>query len=232
MPATTARSRSRAHPRTSPRRGGKRFARKRAVSWRMRLGALAVLLGCAAVCWAAIARWTAPDGNTAQSHFDAVVVLGARVDGDGNPSPALLARTTEGVREYQRGVAPRLILSGGADHEPYVEARVMARVAEAQGVPASAIVLDPDSLDTVQNGCFVTRLMKAHGWTSAEVVTSRSHAPRAGMILSREPIRWRMHVAPPLERPSSLGSAAAGSLEILKTVRYLVYADWHERCLP
>lgn len=158
--------------------------------------------------------------------------MGSRADGDGNPSPALLARTTEGVREYQRGVAPRLILSGGADHEPYVEARVMARVAAAQGVPAAAIVSEPDSLDTIQNACFVTRLMKAHGWSSAEVVTSGSHAPRAALIFNKEPIAWRIHVAPPLERPSTIGSAATGSLELLKTVRYLLYADWGERCSP
>ena len=228
MPGSTARSRTH----TTRRRSGKRTARKRAVSWRARGLLIAVLAGCAAVGWAIVARWMAPDGNTTQTHFDAVVVLGSRADGDGNPSPALLARITEGVREYQRGVASRLIFSGGADREPYVEAGVMERVAEAQGVPEPAIVLEPNSLDTIQNACFVTRVMKAHGWRSAEVVTSPVHLPRAGIIFSKEPIAWRMHAAPPLERESALSSAASAALEVLKTMRYLLYANWAERCSP
>lgn len=228
MPATTTRPR----PRRSRKPSARRPVRRRAVSWRFRLVVLAGLAGCAIVAWTLIARWTAPDGNTAQSHFDAVVVLGSRADSDGNPTPTMLARVTEGVREYQRGNAPRLILTGGADHEPFVEARVMQRVAEAQGVPASDIVLEPNALDTIQNACFVTRLAKTHGWTSTEVVTSRSHAPRAEMVFSKEPLAWRMHVAPSLERASELGSSASASLELLKTVRYLLYAQWAERCSP
>jgi uncharacterized SAM-binding protein YcdF (DUF218 family) len=74
--------------------------------------------------------------------------------------------------------------------------------------------------------------MKAHGWRSAEVITNPSHQPRAGLIFSRLPIDWRLHAAPSLEPeiPSSVRAAAA--LEVLKTVRYLVYARWAERCEP
>lgn len=228
MPATTSRPR----PRRSRRPAARRPVRRRPVSWRFRAVVLAGLAGCAVAAWALIARWTAPEGNTAQQHFDAVVVLGARADSDGNPTPTMLARVSEGVREYQRGVAPRLILTGGADHEPFVEARVMERVAEAQGVPAADIVLEPDALDTIQNACFVTRLLKARGWRSAEVVTSRRHAPRAEMVFSKEPLAWRVHVAPSLERGSALSSSATATLELLKTVRYLLYAQWAERCSP
>lgn len=226
MPATTTRPRPRKSRKPAPRRP----VRRRPASWRFRLAVLAGLLLCAVVAWALIARWAAPDGNTAQSRFDAVVVLGARADSDGNPTPTLLARVTDGVREYQRGVAPRLIFSGGADRSSFVEARVMQRVAEAQGVPASAILIEPDALDTIHNACLVTRIMKSRGLTSAEVVTSRSHAPRAEMIFSKEPLAWRIHIAPSLERPSTLGSAATASLELLKTVRYLLYAQWADRC--
>lgn len=228
MPATTTRPR----PRRSRKPVARRTVRKRPVSWRFRLSVLAALAGCTVIAWALLARWTAPGGNTAQQHFDAVVVLGARADSDGNPTPTMLARVTEGVREYQRGVAPRLILSGGADHQTFLEARVMQRVAEAQGVPASDIVLEPAALDTIQNACFVTRLVKSRGWSSAEVVTSRAHAPRAEIIFAREPLAWRMRVAPSLERPSALGSSATASLELLKTLRYLLYAQWAERCSP
>ena len=64
-------------------------------------------------------------------------------DSDGNPTPTQLARVTEAVHEYKRGVAPQLILSGGAVTNRFVEARVMARSAEAQGIPDSAILMNP-----------------------------------------------------------------------------------------
>lgn len=210
----------------------RRAARRRHWSWRARLILLAVLAGCATTAWAFIARVTAPDGNTSQSRFDAIIVLGGGVDSDGNLKPGSLARTTEAVREYERGIAPRLIFSGGLDYGTFDEAVVMARAAQAQGVPQSAILLERKASDTIQNACFTTRMMKQHGWTSAEIVTSPSHLPRAGIIFSKTPIAWRMHAAPPMEQPSSWDVSESPSIEFLKTIRYLLYADWAERCSP
>jgi uncharacterized SAM-binding protein YcdF (DUF218 family) len=104
--------------------------------------------------WAMIARAVAPRANTNRQSFDAIVVLGTPTDSDGNPTPELLDRITEGVREYERGVASRLIFTGAAAHNHFVEAEVMARVAQAQGVPASVIIQEPQALDTIQNVCY------------------------------------------------------------------------------
>jgi uncharacterized SAM-binding protein YcdF (DUF218 family) len=183
------------------------------------------------VAWAIFARAFAPASNTNLSRFDVIIVLGSPADADGNPTPAQLARTTEGVREYERDVAPRLIFTGGAAHNSFVEAQVMARTAEAQGIPRSAIFIEPEAKDTIHNACFAVRIMKAHGWRSAEVVTSAFHLPRTGLIFNRLPIAWRGHAAPPLEPPTAdLGATSV--LETLKTMRYLAYVDWAERCEP
>ena len=82
-------------------------------------------------------------------------------------------------------------------------------------------------MDTIHNACYSARIMQAHGWRSAEVISSEGHLPRAGLIFSRLPLEWRAHVAPSLEPDS--GSWLNG-IEILKTVRYLVYASWAEKC--
>jgi uncharacterized SAM-binding protein YcdF (DUF218 family) len=124
------------------------------------------------LAWAAIARGFAPASNTSLTRFDAIIVLGSPADGDGNPTPEQLARVTEGVNEYKRGTAPRLILTGGAARNHFVEARVMARTAEAQGIPASAIFVEPQAMDTIQNACYSVRIMQVHGWHSAEVVSA------------------------------------------------------------
>lgn len=108
----------------------------------------------------------------------------------------------------------------------------MARAAEAEGIPASSIVIEPKARDTIENACYATRIMREHGWMSAEVVSSSSHLPRAGMIFNRLPIAWRTHAAEPLEPQSGMDKAMAAAWETLKTARFLVYADWAERCEP
>lgn len=191
---------------------------------------VAVCLALAA--WAVLARRFAPTNNTSLTRFDAIIVLGSSADKDGNPSPDGQARVTEAVREYERGVAPRLILTGGAAHNQFVEARVMARVAEAQGIPASAIYIEPRAMDTIQNACYSVRIMRDHRWHSAEVVSSGFHLPRAGLIFGRLPLEWRTHEAPSIQPSSPAYQAAVSTVETMKTVRYLVWTSWSEHCEP
>ena len=182
--------------------------------------------------WAALAHQLAPTSNTSLTRFDAIIVLGAPSDTDGNPSPTQLARVTEAVHEYERGVAPRLIMSGAADRNRPIEATVMARTAEAQGIPASAIYEEGKAKDTIENGCYSVRIMERNGWHTAEVVSSASHLPRVGIIFSQLPLKWRTHAAPQLEPESTLHTRRLAALETLKTLRYLVWAQWREECAP
>jgi uncharacterized SAM-binding protein YcdF (DUF218 family) len=180
--------------------------------------------------WAALARAIAPSGNTSQDQFDALIVLGNPADDDGNPSPTQQQRLAEAVHEYERGAAPRMIITGGAVDGRYVEAQVMARTAEAQGIPAGAIVEETQARNTIENACNSVRIMRNHGWQSAEVVTDRYHLPRAAMIFSRLPLQWRMQAAPPLEPESGWDSLGLTAMEILKTVHYLVLSRETEPC--
>jgi uncharacterized SAM-binding protein YcdF (DUF218 family) len=206
--------------------------RRSRLSVRTRVVLASIVIVFVLVAWAALARAFAPLGNTSATRFDAVIVLGSPADAEGNPTPVQLSRVTEAVHEYERGVATHLILTGGTTRGGYVEAEVMARTAEAQGVPASSIVIEPQALDTIHNACYSVRIMKAHGWRSAEVISNTSHLPRAGLIFSRQPIDWRLHAAPSLEPEITSSLRAAVALEVLKTLRYLVYAQWAERCSP
>lgn len=197
--------------------------------WIMRATVGGVALAVILLGWAMLARRLAPTANTSRDRFDAILVLGTPTDADGNPTPEQLARVTEGVREYERGVAPRLLFTGGPAHNQFAEASVMANSAAAQGIPPSAIFVETTATDTIQNVCYSARIMQSHGWHSAEVISSAYHLPRAAMILGRTTLNWRMHAAPPLQP----GEAQSNSIvEILKTVRYLLYANWAERCEP
>lgn len=191
---------------------------------------LLLLLPVLLLSWAALARQFAPTFNTSATHFDAIIVLGTPADDDGNPTPTQLSRVTEAVQEYQRGVAPRLILSGGAAHNQFVEAQVMARIAQAQGIPASALFLEPDARDTMQNACYSTRILRHHGWHSAEIISNQSHLPRAALIFNALPLAWRTHAAPPLTPEASTIESAAQPVELLKTLHYLLWSRWSEPC--
>lgn len=215
-------------PRTNPRRK----TRRKPFDWKSRLALAAVAAVLAILAWAAIARSFAPASNTSLNRFDAIIVLGAPADSDGNPTPTQLARVTEAVHEYQRGVAPRLILSGSSAYNRFVEAEVMARSAEAQGIPASAVVLETQAEDTIQNACYSVRIMKAHGWRSAEVISNSWHLPRAGLIFSALPLQWRTHAAPPFAPESAAYHTSLQTVELLKTARYLTWARWREHCEP
>ena len=208
------------------------LVRRRRMGWKGRLILASSVFILGLFAWGAIARQLAPTSNTPLTRFDAIIVLGAPVDDDGNPTPEQLARVTEAVHEYERGVAPRLILTGGTDRNRFVEANVMARTAMAQGIPESALVPEMQATDTIQNGCYSLRIMQRHGWQSAEVVSSASHLPRAGLIFSRLQLEWRTHAAPPLEPQSAIDSSTADAMETLKTVRYLIWARQTDHCQP
>jgi len=183
--------------------------------------------------WAAITRATAPHANTSRQGFDAIIILGVPADSDGNPTPMMLDRVNEGVREYERGVAPRILFTGGAAHNHFVEAATMARIARSRGVPASAILEEGRALDTIQNLCYSERMLVQRGLHSAEIVSSPSHLPRAAMIASSlaeiHPFEWRTHPAAD-NLTSGAVEAAAGVIEVLKTARYLAWARWTESC--
>jgi uncharacterized SAM-binding protein YcdF (DUF218 family) len=204
--------------------------RRKRLGWLGRGIAVCALAIAGVVAWAAIARALAPKANTSLEHFDALIVLGYPADADGNPSPTQLARVTEAVHEYERGVAPRIIVTGGAAHNQFVEAHVMAETAEAQGIPEAMIVEEPQAMNTVENACYSMKIMRSHGWDSAEVVSSASHLPRAALILSRLPLKWRVHAAPALEPGSTGATAFVTMIEILKTVHYLVWSRQMDPC--
>ena len=214
------------------RRSRRKPIERKSSSWKARAGVIGFAAALVILAWAAIERGLAPASNTALTRFDAIIVLGTPADSDGNPTPEQLARVSEAVHEYQRGVAPRLILTGGPTKQQFVEARVMARSAQAEGIPEPAILQEPEAMDTIHNACYSVRIMKAHGWRSAEIVASDWQLPRAGMIFDSLPLEWSAHAAPPLSPESAAYLRGWEAVEVLKTARYLIWARWAEHCEP
>ena len=127
--------------------------------------------------------------DRASRRYDVIVVLGARVEADGRPSPALARRARRGVGLFHQGLAPRLLLSGGADGTRPTEAEVMRALALGAGVPESRLLLERESRSTWDNAAFTRDLMAAQGLSSALLVTDRLHLPRALLCFRRKGLR-------------------------------------------
>jgi uncharacterized SAM-binding protein YcdF (DUF218 family) len=161
---------------------------------------LALLAVCLILLVPILSYQTVRTHTTNQTHFDTIIVLGHPAESNGTPDPEMRERVEESVREYKAGVAPTIIMSGAAAHNTYVEGEVMAALAEHEGVPATAVIVEPEAKDTIQNIWYSRLIMKRKGWTSAEVISSAYHLPRTGMILQHYnrgelAFQWRTHAS-------------------------------------
>lgn len=138
---------------------------------------------------------TVPTHNTEATHFDTLIVLGSPADPDGKASPEERERVMEAVREFRAGRAGHMIVSGGPVHNAWTEGDIMARIAVGAGVPAEDVLVEGRARNTVQNIFYSHQIMEAHGWRTAEVVSSPSHLPRTGLILEHWKFGWRTHAS-------------------------------------
>jgi uncharacterized SAM-binding protein YcdF (DUF218 family) len=119
---------------------------------------------------------------------DAIVVLGA-AQYDGRPSPVLRARLDHGIALFKRGLAPRLILTGGRGiGDTTTEAAVGRRYAIKRGVPSSAILLEAAGRTTDESMDGVAAIMHEAGVRRAVLVSDPFHMLRLDILARRHGI--------------------------------------------
>jgi len=104
------------------------------------------------------------------------LVLGAGIDGNGNPSPFLAERLQVAADLYRAGRVRALLMSGDNSRHDYDEVGTMAAQAQRLGVPAGAIVQDHAGFDTYSS-CY--RARSVWGVRRLVVVTQPFHLTRA-----------------------------------------------------
>ncbi|MEN8217949.1 MAG: YdcF family protein [Pseudomonadota bacterium] len=118
---------------------------------------------------------------------DAVVVLGGGV---ATAEPPRLApdldnasdRVLHAARLYRAEKAPVVIVSGGViawQGATMPEAIAMKTILQEWGVPATALIMETNSLNTYQNAVETKRILEKQGLNRVLLVTSASHMPRA-----------------------------------------------------
>ena len=99
---------------------------------------------------------------------DVIVVL----SGAGGP------RTQHAVSLYHQGVAPILLMTGGASYH-VSEAHFMKDYAVSLGVPSENIMLEPRARSTYENVRFSLSILKEQNLRDVVVVTSKYHTRRS-----------------------------------------------------
>ena len=135
-----------------------------------------------------------PSGELPQ--VPAIVVLGGAIKPQVPPRPWVDVadrgdRILHGAQLYRQGKAPWLIFSGGRidwKDNSDSESKDMAAIALAMGVPQSAILEEPTSLNTYQNAVNVRKILAERNIRQVLLVTSAMHMPRSLLIFKRQGI--------------------------------------------
>ncbi len=114
---------------------------------------------------------------------DVIIVLGCSPYAQrGGPSLCLSSRGQHAANLYHRGLADRIIATGGYIEDGPTEASVMLRVLTSKGVPGRAVVLEEQAQNTIQNIGNSKEIMRRNGWDTAILVTEPYHIKRATLI--------------------------------------------------
>lgn len=112
---------------------------------------------------------------------DCILILGAGIWGD-KPSPMLQDRLDEGIKLYNEGIAPKIIMSGDHGREEYDEVNIMKEYAIEQGVPSEDIFMDHAGFSTYES---IYRAKEIFDADNIVIVTQEYHLYRALYIADK-----------------------------------------------
>jgi uncharacterized SAM-binding protein YcdF (DUF218 family) len=130
---------------------------------------------------------------------DAIVVFGA-AEYSGRPSPVLRARLDHAFDLFHQGIAPVVIVTGGAASDPsFSEGGVGSDYLKHRGIPERNLIAETQGSDTAQSAVRVGVIMRANGLHSCVAVSDAYHVFRIKRLLEHEGV-GPVYVAP---RPDS-----------------------------
>jgi uncharacterized SAM-binding protein YcdF (DUF218 family) len=106
---------------------------------------------------------------------DVIVIMGA-AEYRGTPSPVLRARLEHGLDLYRKGLAPRILTTGGAGGDPaFTEGEVGRAYLVRQGVPSEDIIVEPEGESTAHSTAAVAEIMRRMNLRSLILVSDGYH---------------------------------------------------------
>jgi uncharacterized SAM-binding protein YcdF (DUF218 family) len=130
------------------------------------------------------ARW--PSSSTAASvvlPHTYYIVFGAAVRPDGRPSGTLARRIEGAIAASRTARSPMFLVTGGQGRFGPPEADVMHDILVARGIPATSILRDVQSHDTMSSAINCAQILRDQGdFDRVFVCTSPYHIPRCRLL--------------------------------------------------
>lgn len=173
---------------------------------------------------AVIAAWTASaiavvvwGGRDRARASDAIVVLGA-AQYVGRPSPVLRARLDHALDLWRRGLAPKLIVTGGMGvGDTTSEAAVGRNYALQHGVPDTAILMENEGRTTRESLAAVSVIMRARQMHSAILVSDPFHMLRLRVLSTQYGVD--AYTSPTKTSPISANTAQAFAYVLSESIK-------------
>jgi uncharacterized SAM-binding protein YcdF (DUF218 family) len=137
------------------------------------------LIALAVLCGLIVVQGQRDDVTQTGPRVDALLVMGT-TQLNGRPSPVFQARLDHALELYRRGVAPRIILTGGAaPGDLFSEAAAARDYLTAQGVSERSLLLEETSRTSYQNLKNSAKLAHTSGIVSILIVSDNFHMLRS-----------------------------------------------------
>jgi uncharacterized SAM-binding protein YcdF (DUF218 family) len=190
--------------------------RPRKLKWALIGVVLLAAVAYLAIDIAATAREIRRQSEVDEAHpADIILVLGA-AEYRGRPSPVLEARLNHALVLYLKGLAPRILTTGGAGGDPqFTEGEVGRAYLSKHGVPSEAIAVESEGSSTVESTVAASEIMQRMNLKSCIVVSDGYHIYRVKKMLESRGVA--VYGSP---RPSDAKPAGAAQKE-----------NWRERWL-
>lgn len=132
------------------------------------------------------------DGLTDEIHAaDVAVVLGNKVEANGEPSERLKSRLDKAVELYNRGYFTSIIVSGGIGIEGFDEGKVMKEYLMDQGISEENIIVDSHGSNTWMTAENTKRFMDEWNGGTVMIISQYHHLSRTKLAfkkLGMEPV--------------------------------------------
>lgn len=116
---------------------------------------------------------------------DVAVVLGNKVELDGNPSMRLQGRLDRAVELYDKEYFDYVVVSGGIGKEGFNEAVVMEKYLMEKGIPDENIIMDQEGYNSFMTAQNTKIIMDNMGLNSITIISQFYHITRTKLAFQK-----------------------------------------------
>lgn len=136
-----------------------------------------------------------PNKKLKNTGYDCGIVCGYPANDDGTPSKIMKSRVNTGIWLYKTDKIKKLILSGGAVKNEFIEAQVMKDYALSLGVKNEDIIVESNSRSTYHNLMYCRNIVSENNFKDCLVITNSWHLRKADHYARKFNLNYNMYQA-------------------------------------